>query len=249
MGNIREHIDKAGCLFGTFVSSDSTNIAEAIAMAGIDWMAFDLEHSNLSLDTVQKQIQAVAGRAFTAIRIENPELVFVKRALETRCDAIIVPHVNSAAVAKAIVDAGKYSPMGNRSIGAGRAAWYGLQPNFYSVANAQTSIIIQIEHIKAVNDIDEIMAVPGIDGLFLGPYDLSSSMGLIGQVQHPDVLRAIEKVKLAAKRADLPLGTFVWTDTAARELIHDFQFILIGTDIGRVIQTTKNTIQAKETTL
>lgn len=246
MGNLSDHLSKSSCLLGTIISSDSTTVAEAVAISGIDWVFFDLEHSANSLETVQKQIQAMAGRIFTSIRIEAPETVFVKRALDTGCDAIIVPQVSSKEIARSVIDAGKYSPIGNRSVGISRAQGYGSQfASYIANANNQTSIIIQIENISAVNAIDEIISVKGIDGLFIGPYDLSSSMGLIGQVQHPDVLKAIEKVKVAAKKSKLPLGLYVATDSAAINLKDDFQLLLIGTDIGRLIQSLKDTLKIK----
>ena len=243
MSRLRDHLVKTPCLLGTLVSSDSMMIAETIALSGIVWAFFDLEHSANSLETVQRQIQAMAGRVFTAIRVETAESVFVKRALDTGCDAIIVPQVNSADRACAIIDAGKYAPLGNRSVGISRAHSYGNQFTAYlAEANTQTSIILQIETIKAVEALDDIIAVPGIDGLFIDPYDLSSSIGLIGQPQHPDVLSAIEKVKIAARQAPLPLGIFVSTDALARSLKSDFQFIVVGTDIGRLTQSLKETM-------
>ena len=169
MSTLSEYLSRSGRLLGTLVSCDSTTMAEAIAMSGIDWAFFDLEHSANSLETVQKQIQAIAGRIFTAIRIEAPEIVFVKRALDTGCDAIVVPQVNSAAMAKSIVNAGKYFPMGSRSVGFGRAHGYGSQfANYIANANDHTSIIVQIENIKAVEAIDEIIAVPGIERVVCG---------------------------------------------------------------------------------
>jgi 2-dehydro-3-deoxyglucarate aldolase/4-hydroxy-2-oxoheptanedioate aldolase len=246
MGSLAEHIARSGCLLGTIVCSDSAAIAEAVALSGIDWIFFDLEHSPNSLASVQKQIQAVAGRVFTAIRIEAAEAVYVKRALDTGCDAIIVPQVNSAALAKAIVDAGKYAPLGSRSVGIARAHGYGSYfSDTLTQANTKTSIILQIENIQAVKVIDEIISVPGIDGLFIGPYDLSSSMGLIGQVQHADVIKAIDTVRAIAKKSKMPLGIFVGTDAAARQATGDFQFIAVGTDIGRLMQSLKETSQTK----
>lgn len=225
------------------VTSDSTVVAEAVACSGIDWIFFDLEHSANSLETVQKQIQAVAGRVFTAIRIEAPEAVYVKRGLDTGCDAVIIPQVNSAEVAMTAVDAGKFPPMGNRGVGFTRAHQYGARLS-ESIANANTgtAIIAQIEHMQAVQAIEEIASVPGIGALFIGPYDLSCSMRLVGQVDHPDVQKAMERVKSVARRAKLPVGTFAGTDANAIELAHEFQMLLVGTDIGRLVQSLESTV-------
>lgn len=248
--SLRECLAKSKCLLGTIISSGSPTIAEAAALTGVDWLFFDLEHSANSLETVQRQIQAVGGRALSMIRVAAPETIAVAQALDTGCSGIIVPQVNSAATARAVVAAGKYAPLGRRSVGTARAQGYGVDfASYLETANARTAILVQIESVEAVAAIDEIAAVPGVDGLFIGPNDLSSSMGIVGQLQHPDLLAAIQTVRGAASKRRLPCGLFVGTNEAARAAVADFELLLIGSDIGRVIRSINDSIASlKDTT-
>jgi 2-keto-3-deoxy-L-rhamnonate aldolase RhmA len=231
-------------LIGTIVGSESTVIAEAVSLSGVDWIFFDLEHSASTLESVQRQIQAVGDRAATLIRVESPTTIAVARALDAGCSGIIVPQVNSVAIAEAVVAAGKYAPLGRRSVGMARAHGYGARfASYLASANSDTAIIVQIESVSAVEAIDEIAALPGVDGLFIGPYDLSSSMGIVGQVQHPDLLAAIQKVRGAARRRRLPVGLFVGTAAAARAVRDEFEMLLVGSDTGRLMQSLKETIE------
>jgi 2-dehydro-3-deoxyglucarate aldolase len=245
--SLRERLAASSCLVGTIVSSDSTVIAEVVALSGIDWVFFDLEHSASSLETVQRQLQALGGRVLSMIRVQAPEAISVAKALDTGCNGVIVPQVNSAAIALAVVDAGKYPPLGHRSIGAGRAHAYGAQSAEYlATANRDTSVILQIESVAAVDAIDEIVAVPGVDGLFIGPNDLSASLGLVGQMRHPTVLAAIDRVRVAATRAGLPLGIYVGTDAAALDMANDYQLLLIGSDVARLRRSLEDTVRARQ---
>ena len=125
------------------------------------------------------------------------------------CSGIIVPMVNTVAYAQRIAALSKYPPVGERSVGIGRAQGYGLRfTEYLEVANEQTTVVVQIEHRDAVANVDQIVAVPGIDAVFVGPYDLSNSMGLVGQVNHPDVRAAIDKVRAACARTNSPMGIF-----------------------------------------
>jgi 2-keto-3-deoxy-L-rhamnonate aldolase RhmA len=243
--NLRQRLATSKCLLGTIIGSDSTVIAEAVALSGIDWVFFDLEHSANALETVQRQIQALAGRVLSMIRIATPDTIHVARALDTGASGIVVPQVHSADIARMVVQAGKYAPVGNRSMGVGRAHGYGARvADYLATANAETSILLQIESVAGVEAIEEIAAVPGIDGVFIGPNDLSNSMGLVGQVRHPDVLAAIRRVRDAARRRGLPVGLYVGTDAAAREVIDDFDLLLIGSELGRLLQSLKDTVTA-----
>jgi 2-dehydro-3-deoxyglucarate aldolase len=232
-------------LIGTIVGSESTVIAEAVALSGVDWIFFDLEHSASTLESVQRQIQAVGDRAATMIRVEAPTTIAVAKALDAGCSGIIVPQVNSVAIAQTVVAAGKYAPLGRRSVGYARAHGYGARfAPYLASANTDTAIIVQIESVSAVEAIDEIVALPGVDGVFIGPYDLSASMGIVGQVQHPDLLAAIQTVRVAARRRGLPVGLFVGSTAAARAVRDDFELLLVGSDTGRLMQSLTETIDS-----
>src|SRR6185312_7029305 len=125
MNKLARAIAERRFLLGTIVTSPSPALAEALSNTRIDWLCFDMEHSTLDIATVQTMIQAMNPKCMAFIRIEEPSAVFVKRALDTGCDGVVVPQVNSADIAAAVVAAGKFPPVGGRSIGLGRALGYG----------------------------------------------------------------------------------------------------------------------------
>ncbi len=229
---------------GTLITLDSTEAIETLTLCGFDWFFIDLEHSALSLAAAQKLIEVIAGRATTLVRVPENRPVWIKRILDTGCDGIIVPQVNSAADAKAAVDAAKYPPLGKRSVGIGRAHRYGLGfADYVARANTDTSVIIQIEHIDAVNAADDILAVPGIDGVQLGPYDLSGSLNMLGQVQSEPVRSALQRAKRACKARNIPFGTFVLRpEAASAEIADGCALIAIGTDTTLLASAAQNAI-------
>jgi 2-keto-3-deoxy-L-rhamnonate aldolase RhmA len=245
MTTLRQRLATSRCLVGTIVCSDSTVIAEVAALSGIDWVFFDLEHSANSVETTQRQIQAIAGRVLSMVRVKAADVATIGKVLDIGSNGVIVAQVHSAAIARAAVGAAKYPPIGHRGVGIGRAHAYGAGfSDYVSAANRDTSLIVEIESAAAVAAVDEIAAVEGIDGLFIGPYDLSASMGLSGEVRHPAVLAAIDKVRAAAGRAGLPLGIFVATDGPAQDLMNDYQLLLVGSDVARFRQSLEYTISS-----
>jgi 2-dehydro-3-deoxyglucarate aldolase/4-hydroxy-2-oxoheptanedioate aldolase len=249
MPSLHDRLAAADCLVGTIVSSESTIIAEAVALAGVDWVFFDLEHSTSTLATVQRQMQAIAGRAASVIRIGAPDPLAVSKALDTGCDGVIVPQVNSAAQARSLVVAAKYPPLGARGVGMARANGYGASfADYLAYANTRTALIPQIESREAVAAIDEIVAVPGIDGVFIGPYDLSSSLGMPGEVRHPDVVDAINRVRRSAREAHLPVGIFAGSDALIADYRDVVQLLLVGTDVGRLMRSVQDTVAATRRT-
>jgi 2-keto-3-deoxy-L-rhamnonate aldolase RhmA len=220
-------------LIGTLLSVRSADTAEALALAGFDWLFIDMEHSVIDIATAQQMIQAVAGRSFTVIRIADHAPEHFKKSLDAGCDGIIVPMVNSREEAERAVQLAKYPPVGSRGVGIGRAHGFGHSFSEYVAnANARVALILQIEHIDAVEHIEEILSVPGFDAIFIGPYDLSGSLNLLGKTSAPEVVAAIENVRRAAKQAGIPFGSFSMTVEGARaEAEAGGQLIVIGTDI------------------
>jgi 2-keto-3-deoxy-L-rhamnonate aldolase RhmA len=194
MSRLTDALELKGSILGTLVSVASPSLAEAISLSGLDWLFFDCEHSVLDLSDIQTMVQAMNRTCLSMIRIEEPLPVYVKRALDTGCDAIIVPQVNSVEIAKAVAKAGKYPPSGGRSVGLGRALGYGATlADGIKNENARTSIIVQIEHIDAVACVEQILAVDGVDGAIAGAYDLSGSLGIPGDIADERVQAAIAK--------------------------------------------------------
>jgi 2-keto-3-deoxy-L-rhamnonate aldolase RhmA len=225
---------------GTVLTIPSPTIADIASRCGFDWVWVDMEHTPLSYESVQTMLQAMSGSGVsTIVRVPWNDEVMIKRALETGPDALIIPLVNTKAEAEYAVRAMKYPPMGVRGAGLGRAQAYGSQlEDYLSNANDELVLIVQIEHQTAVRNIDEICAVPGVDSIFLGPLDLSGSMGLLGQTNHPEVEAAMQRVLTAGKRARLPVGIMTLAPDQANARIREgYQNIGMGIDVDTLFST------------
>ncbi len=183
-------------LIGTIVTLNNPQITEMLSSAGFDWLMIDMEHSTLTIGEVQCLLQSMHPDCISIVRIPGNDPVWIKRVLETGCDGIMVPLVNSEDEARVAVDAAKYPSDGSRSFGVSRAHGYGARFDSYiNSANQETVVLIQVEHIKAVNYIEQILSVKGIGGIFVGPYDLSGSLNRIGDISDEEVQKAIDIVK------------------------------------------------------
>jgi 2-keto-3-deoxy-L-rhamnonate aldolase RhmA len=228
-------------MLGALVSVRSAEVAEALALCGVDWLFVDMEHSLIDAAAAQGIVQAVAGRAYVLLRLAENAPEHYKKALDTGCDGVIVPMVKSADEARAAVRAAKYPPLGARSAGMGRAQGYGAGFAAYTrEANETTALFVQLEHKDAVAEIEAIVAVDGVDGVFLGPYDLSGSMGMLGEVGHPEVVAAMDTVRAACAAKGMPLGIFCATlEQAAVEIERGATLVVMGTDLGMMMGAAK----------
>ena len=195
-------------------------------------MFVDAEHGPLETRELLGILQSVGDKAACIVRVPEAAELPIKKALDLGAHGIIVPQVNSADQARRIVQSAKYAPIGQRGLGIARAHRYGLKVREYmQSANDDTAVIVQAEHRDAVADIDAIVRVDGVDGVLIGPYDLSASLGLPGAVDHPDVRAAIERVRTACQAVGLPLGIFGLTAEAVRPYIDNgFTMIVAGVD-------------------
>ena len=244
--SLRDALQESKPLIGTLLTTASPEVAEVLALAGFDWLFIDLEHGSLSIQDAQTAIQAVAGRCFTVVRVPDATAENIKRVLDTGCDGMIAPHVNSAEEASRTVALAKYPPFGVRSVGLGRAQGYGLTfTDYIASANERVAVIVQIEHKDAVANVDHILGVQGIDAIFVGPYDLSGSMGLLGQVSHEKVLSAIEKVRTAGAAAKMPFGIFCSTaEQASAAIKTGSRLVAIGTDLMHMANAARTALKA-----
>lgn len=227
-----QKIKTSSPVVGTLLTLDLPEVAEILSSCNFDWLFLDMEHGPLSIASVQHLIQAMRGDCSSIVRIPENSPVWIKRALDTGCDGIIVPQVNDPEEAKGAVMAAKFPPKGSRSVGIGRAHGYGQSfAEYISSANDSVALIIQVEHIRAVQNLDEILEVDGIDGIFIGPYDLSGSMNLLGQVTAEPVQQALGEVKRKCREKSMPFGIFVMKGEAAQKEIQDgCSFIAVGID-------------------
>jgi 2-keto-3-deoxy-L-rhamnonate aldolase RhmA len=236
-------------LLGTLITMASPALAEALSSSPLDWLFFDLEHSTLDLATVQAMIQATHPRCLTFIRVAEPSAVRVQRALDTGCDGVIVPQVNSREAAQAVANAGKFPPLGRRSIGLSRALGYGYDlADRVGHANEQTSLLVQIEDRDAVANVDAIVSVQGIDGVFVGPYDLSASLGQPGNLAGEPLHAAIDLTLRSARAQGKIAGIFAAGEAAARaEIARGFTLVAVGADIARLRASVESTAYSLNT--
>jgi 4-hydroxy-2-oxoheptanedioate aldolase len=226
---------KAGeATVGSWLSVSHPTIGEAMAVAGFDWLIVDMEHGILGLESVQSMVQAIETTPTTPIvRVPWNEPVIVKRVLETGAMSLLFPQVNTAAEALSAVRSANFPPRGIRGIGCGRGAGFGAWFDEYlQKAGDELLIAVQIEHERALENVREIVAVEGIDLVFVGANDLSASMGLLGQPKHPRVLDAIHFVLREAQSAGVAAGLNASDPHDANNRIAEgFQFVGIGQDM------------------
>lgn len=230
----RERLRRGDRLVGTLLGLPSPDLAEIASDAGFDWLFIDMEHGALEIRDVLRMVQAVRGPCAPVVRVPEQSEMWVKKVLDTGAAGLIVPHVNSAGEAARAVHWAKYPPEGGRSVGFSRANRHGarFQENV-ETANAETAVVAQVEHVDGVRAIEGILAVAGIDAVFIGPYDLSASLGKPGRIQDPDVREAIRAVAAACARAKVPVGVFsVGVAGALKALEEGYTLVCAGIDSG-----------------
>jgi len=194
--------------YGSWITLNHPLIPEILANAGFDWLVIDMEHSSIELNDLLNLIISIeANDLVPLVRVSENNANLIKRVMDAGAYGVVIPNINSAQEAKRAVNAVKYPPIGTRGIGLYRAQQYGRQFEEYKTWLSEESVvIIQIEHIDAVNNIDEIFKTPGIDAFMIGPYDLSGSLGKPGVFEDIKVIEALDKVLSAAERNNIPAG-------------------------------------------
>ena len=242
----RKRLLQGDQLNGTIVSLACPSVAEVLSRAGFDWLFIDGEHGPLSVGDIQLLLQAAQPQCPCIVRVAANEGVYIRQVLDAGADGIIAPLVNDAETAARVVGWAKYPPLGKRSVGIARAHEYGAAFGAYvAQANENVTVIIQVEHVDAVANISSILDVKEIDAVFIGPYDLSTSMGKPGQVNDADVLEQIETVRQACLAREIPLGIFGVDAAAVKSAIRDgFRLITVGMDTLMLIQSAQALVAA-----
>jgi len=194
---LKQKLQSRELTIGSWITIGHTAVAEIMARAGYDWLTIDMEHSAITLDIAQELIRVIelCGVA-PLVRVGTNDANLIKRVMDSGAYGVIVPMVNSEEDARHAVSAVKYPPFGIRGVGLARAQKYGLDFEGYKAWNEESSVVIvQVEHIRAVENLEAILSVDGVDGFIVGPYDLSGSLGYPGRFDHPKVLSALEHVK------------------------------------------------------
>ncbi len=228
---------------GLWLILGSDMVAEAMAQVGFDWLCIDTEHGAGDFQETRAQLQSIATSSTTPIvRPAVNDFTMIKKALDIGAHGLIVPWVNTKEEAEAVVQACKYPPDGLRGYAGGiRADRFGADTDYLHTANEELLIAIQIETREAVQNIEEIVQVPGIDVIFIGPWDLSFSLGCPLDFDHPDHRAAMQRIETAAKAAGKVLGTVTGDlNDLATYYERGYQFVAIGLDTGLLINAAKS---------
>ena len=246
--SLRDKLRSGDTCLGIFSALTDPCVAEMLSGAGFDFIVIDAEHGALDLETVQVNIMAIKGSSTVPlVRVPDVDEVYIKRVLDAGAGGIVVPQVRSAEDARRAVGACLYPPSGNRGIGPRRPSNYGPDTaEVLAAANDHLVIWIQIENIQAIEAIDQIAEIPGLAGLIIGPRDLTVSLGVALQKQHPRVLDAIEKVRSSAHRAGVPVGMPGLTDPseAIDWIRKGFQIAILGNTDGLLLRSSRELVAA-----
>jgi 2-keto-3-deoxy-L-rhamnonate aldolase RhmA len=235
---------------GTWILSAHPLVAEAMGHAGFEWGVVDMEHAPADLGTVVGMLQALAStKLVPVVRVPWNEPVMVKRVLDAGAQTVMFPFVQTADEARAAVAATRYPPAGVRGmVGVSRATRFGTLPHWVQAADRSVGVIVQIESRAAVEALESIAAVPGVDALFVGPADLSASIGLAGEVAAPAVLDLMGRAVAAARRAGKPIGAIGdHPQAVAQYRAMGFDFLAIGSDLGLLMRAAQQAIGALRT--
>jgi 4-hydroxy-2-oxoheptanedioate aldolase len=234
--NAFKHAIAAGQLqIGLWCSLCSNIAADIVRDCGFDWLLLDTEHSPNEIPDLLAQLQAVdGGQATPIVRPAWNDIVLIKRCLDIGAPALLVPYVQNPAEAKSAVAAVRYPPRGVRGVAsASRASRYGRTTDYLKKADSEICLLVQVETRTALDELEAIAAVEGVDGVFIGPSDLSASLGHVGNPAHPDVQEALQGAVTRLKAVGKPAGILTGNEDEIRRYIGwGYTFVAVGSDVG-----------------
>jgi 4-hydroxy-2-oxoheptanedioate aldolase len=240
----KQAIAQPGAQIGLWLGLADPYAAELCATAGFDWLLVDGEHGPNDLRSTLAVLQAVAPYpSQPVVRIPHGDAALIKQVLEIGATTLLVPMVESAEQARALVRAMRYPPAGMRGVGSGlaRSSRWSAYPGYLHEANDRVALLVQVETAAALEQLDAIVAVDGVDGVFIGPSDLSASMGFIGQPGHPTVRAAIEQAIERILAGGKAPGILAVDETLARHYIErGARFVAVGVDATMLAQATRS---------
>jgi 4-hydroxy-2-oxoheptanedioate aldolase len=238
VNQFKRAIASAATPVGTWLMSGAPATAEALGCAGFDFLVVDMEHVPIDVAAMVALLRAIAGTpAQAVVRPPWNDMVMVKRAMDAGATSLLFPFVQSADEARRAVAYTRYPPAGVRGVaGTHRASRYGTVTDYLKRANDEVCVIVQIETLAALDRLEEIASVPGVDSIFIGPGDLSASMGHIGDVGHPAVQAKLAGAGAACRRLGKPCGIVGPTPAmVARFLEYGYSWVAIGSDMSLMV--------------
>ncbi len=232
---IKKKLKEGKASIGSWLQLPSPTIAEIMAKSGFEWLVIDMEHSTIGIQDIENLVRAIEGAgSVPLVRLWSNDPVLAKKVMDAGAYGVIVPMINTAQEAERAVKSVKYPPEGKRGVGLYRAQGFGTDFEEYKkTVNRESLVIVMIEHKKAVENIRDILSVEGVDGLLIGPYDMSGSFGVPGQLDHPLVKEAQKKVLVVAKNLGVAAGIHVVhpsLEEVKARIEEGFRFIAFSTD-------------------
>ena len=247
INQLKRKLAEGRVVLGTFITLNCPDLVEIAGLAGFDYCIIDTEHGPGNPESIQHMIRAAELRGMAAIvRVTDTAPTTILRTLDVGAAGIQVPQVNSPETAENVVRSAKYFPKGDRGACLTRSSRYGFVPGvaeYFDEANRETLVIVHCENRQGLECLDGIAAVDGVDVIFVGPYDLSQSFGIPGQIYHPVMVDAVARALAAAKRAGKPAGIFVGSVEEAKARIEQgFSYIAYSTDSLVYAEVCRNII-------
>lgn len=250
--NLRQRINNKECVIGTFVKVNNPDVIEIIGKAGFDFVIIDTEHANFSnLDVANLIRTADSVNLNSIVRVSTPSEDPILHALDSGADGVQIPNVKTIEQAKMAAQAAKYYPLGTRGLSlTQRAANYGVWNKdvpYTTYSNENTLVSMHVENIEIANHIEELCDIEQIDVIFVGPADLSQSMGLPGQMTHPDVVKVIENVFKVAIEKGKAVGIFCGNPDAVKKYVDlGAKYILYSSDTTLIYKGFKSAFDAAD---
>jgi 4-hydroxy-2-oxoheptanedioate aldolase len=246
--NLKEILKEGKTVFGPFLKFTDPAVVEIMGFAGFDFVIIDAEHGPISLQSAQNMLRAAESANITpVIRVTDNAETLILRALDIGAQGIEIPQINNKSDALRAVKAVKYSPQGKRGLCRYvRAANYSSMDRYkyFKYANQETMIIAHIEGVEGINNLEEILSVAGIDVIFIGPYDLSQSLGIPGQVNHELVVEKMEEVIKMCRKKNKAVGTFADDVKTAKKWVSlGVQYLAFSVDAGILYETSRQIVE------
>ena len=250
---VKERLRHGLPTIGLWVSLPCASSVELLASLGMDWLLIDTEHGPMTLETVEDLIRGTRGSGVTPIiRVAGNDVALIKQALDRGALGVLVPLVNSAAEAQAAVRAAKYPPEGVRGVAGTRVNRFGLDlPEYFARWNQEVLVACQVETAAAVEHVEEIAAVPGLDVLFIGPNDLSANLNVFREFDSPIFVQAIARIHRAAQSRGVAVGYLAaGVEETLACIRRGFLFVGAGSDarlLGGAVASTMSAIRSQMT--
>lgn len=240
--DIKKRLKKGDITIGSWITLGHPAIAEIMAKAGFDWLVVDLEHSVITIREAEEVIRVIdLCGVEPLVRLSSNNSVQIKRVMDAGAHGVVVPMVNSAEEAEEAVRAVYYPPKGKRGVGLARAQGYGASFEDYKEwLHSEPLIIVQVEHIHAVENLEDILSVEDIDGFIVGPYDLSASLGIPGDFRHSLMQEAMQQIEKVAREFPKARGIHVVEpsiEDLQQKIEEGYRFIAYSIDI-RILDTS-----------